>query len=88
MELEPWPVLSLARSTETSFVSTIARLSRVAIEAIDDEANERFLSDVTLWKISLKHAIGKLPLPEPPRDWISDRFSHTHPRQCRIAPHN
>ena len=37
---------------------------------MDDEANERFLSDVTLWEISLKHFVGKLPLPEPPRDWI------------------
>ncbi len=47
-----------------------ARLSKAAADAIDDEANERFLSDVTLWEISLKHFVGKLPLPEPPRDWI------------------
>ena len=47
-----------------------ARLSAAAADAVDDEANERFLSDVTLWEISLKHFVGKLPLPEPPRDWI------------------
>lgn len=47
-----------------------ARLSKTATAAIDDEANERYLSDVTLWEISLKHFTGKLPLPEPPRDWI------------------
>ena len=46
------------------------RLSKAAADAINDEANERFLSDVTLWEISLKHFVGKLPLPEPPRDWI------------------
>ncbi len=47
-----------------------ARLSTAAAEAMDDEANERFLSDVTLWEISLKYFAGKLPLPETPRDWI------------------
>jgi PIN domain nuclease of toxin-antitoxin system len=46
------------------------RLSAAAADAIDDETNERFLSDVTLWEISLKHFVGKLPLPEPLRDWI------------------
>ncbi len=47
-----------------------ARLSTTVAAAIDDEANERLLSDVTLWEISLKYFVGKLPLPEPPRDWI------------------
>ena len=46
------------------------RLSKAVTEALDDVTNERWLSDVTLWEISLKHSIGKLPLPEPPRDWI------------------
>ena len=52
-----------------------ARLSTTAADAIDDEANELFLSDVTLWEISLKHNVGKLPLPEPPRVWIPKQLS-------------
>jgi len=47
-----------------------ARLSTAAADAIDDESNERFLSDVTLWEVILKHSVGKLSLPEPPRDWF------------------
>lgn len=46
------------------------RLSATATEAINDETNDRFLSDVTLWEITLKHFAGKLPLPEPPGDWL------------------
>jgi PIN domain nuclease of toxin-antitoxin system len=46
------------------------RLSVAAAQAIDDESNELFLGDATLWEISLKHFVGKLPLPEPPRIWI------------------
>lgn len=57
------------------------RLSNVAAEAIDEESNERFISDVTLWEITLKHFVGKLPLPEPPRDWIPKQiaFFDLHP---------
>lgn len=51
------------------------RLSQAAADAIDDEANDRFLSDVTLWEIALKYFVGKLPLPEPPRAWIPKQIA-------------
>jgi PIN domain nuclease of toxin-antitoxin system len=41
-------------------------LSRRAREAFVDPANEAFLSAVSSWEIALKHAVGKLPLPEKP----------------------
>ena len=44
-----------------------ARLSRVAIAALDDEQNELFLSDASVWEIALKYQAGKLPLPDAPR---------------------
>ena len=60
---------AIARHMRVSVVGN--RTSRpfrdVAANAIDHEANELFLSDVTLWEISLKHFVGKLPLPESPR---------------------
>lgn len=51
------------------------RLSQAATAALDDDANERWLSDATLWEISLKHSVGKLPLPELPRDWIAKQIA-------------
>ena len=47
-----------------------SRLSLVATNALDDEQNELFLSDVSIWEITLKHKAGKLPLPDSPRIWV------------------
>jgi PIN domain nuclease of toxin-antitoxin system len=41
-------------------------LSRAAREAFTDPSNEVYLSAISAWEIALKHALGKLPLPEPP----------------------
>jgi len=43
-----------------------------AREAIVDPGNEVFLSAVSSWEIAIKHALGRLPLPEP-----VDRFVPT-----------
>ena len=44
-------------------------LSVRARDLFTDPDNEVFLSAVSAWEIALKHAAGRLPLPEPP-----DRF--------------
>ncbi len=43
-----------------------ARLSTTARSAFSDVAREVFLSPVSVWEIGVKHARGRLPLPEPP----------------------
>jgi PIN domain nuclease of toxin-antitoxin system len=43
--------------------------SRVA-SAVRDPHNEVFLSVVSFWEISLKHNLGKLPLPQPPEQFV------------------
>lgn len=45
-------------------------ISAGAALALNDPANELFVSDVSLWEITLKHAAGKLPLPDKPRTWL------------------
>lgn len=40
------------------------RLSPTARELIEDPANKLFLSAASAWEISVKHSIGKLPLPQ------------------------
>lgn len=35
-----------------------------------DPANDVFLSAVSAWEISVKHGLGRLPLPEPPEKFI------------------
>lgn len=41
-------------------------LSPAAVDAIRDPDNPVYLSSVSAWEIALKHALGKLPLPEDP----------------------
>jgi PIN domain nuclease of toxin-antitoxin system len=39
--------------------------------------NEVYLSAASAWEISLKHAIGRLPLPEPPQHFVpAEREAH------------
>lgn len=47
-----------------------SKLSAASIAALDDEQNELFLSETSVWEIALKHKAGKLPLPDTPRQWI------------------
>jgi PIN domain nuclease of toxin-antitoxin system len=51
------------------------QLSSRARELIADGQNEIFLSAVSAWEISIKAAKGKLVLPEPPAQYISNRMS-------------
>lgn len=56
-------------------------LSAAARAAFADPGNDVFLSAVSAWEIAVKHALGKLPLPEAPQAFV--------PRQRefhRIAP--
>lgn len=41
------------------------QLSERARELIVDAGNEAFLSSVSIWEIAVKHALGRLPFPEP-----------------------
>jgi len=51
-------------------VSGDARLSPTFASAVRDPRNEVFLSAVSFWEISLKHDLGKLPLPQPPAQFV------------------
>ena len=51
------------------------KLSNAASRLLNDPANGFFLSDVSVWEISLKQASGKLPLPDLPRRWLPTRLA-------------
>ena len=52
------------------FVSGDPKLSATVSAAISDPNNQVFLSAVSFWEISIKHSLGKLPLPQPPAQFI------------------
>lgn len=43
------------------------RLSARAREILEDASNTLRLHQVTPWEIQIKHSLGRLPLPHPPR---------------------
>ena len=51
-------------------VSGDDKLSPKITAAVRDADNEVFLSAVSFWEISLKHSLGKLPLPQPPAEFV------------------
>lgn len=51
-------------------------LSQAAIARLEDPSNELFVSDVSVWEVTLKHSSGKLPLPDVPRIWIPQKFAY------------
>jgi len=53
------------------FVAGDVKLSPAVASALSDPQNEVFLSVVSFWEISLKYNLGKLPLPQPPAQFIS-----------------
>lgn len=50
------------------------RLSRRSLDLLGDPANDLFLSAASAWEIAIKHALGKLPLPEPPAEYVPSRL--------------
>ena len=50
------------------------RLPHELLTSLHDEDNELLLSAASSWEISIKYALGKLELPEPPRTYIPDRM--------------
>lgn len=51
-------------------VTESPELSDRAKEVFQSIENEVFLSSVSTWEIAVKHALGKLPLPESPEQYI------------------
>ena len=51
-------------------VSGDARLPKAVADAVQNPANEVFLSVVSYWEICVKHSLGKLPLPDSPEHYV------------------
>src|SRR5437773_8146298 len=57
--------------------SDAPELSDAARERFENPDNQVFLSSVSAWEIALKHALGKLPLPDRPERLVPEaRVKH------------
>lgn len=58
-------------------VTGSAELSPRARDAFQSPANEVYLSPVSAWEIAVKHALGRLPLTDPPDQLVpAQRRAH------------
>ena len=51
-------------------------ISESAVRAIDDPENVLYLSEASLLEIVMKHRVGRLPLPDLPRRWITQKLEY------------
>ena len=70
------------------FVQGSSRLSPRAQALIEDEANEVFLSVVSLWEIAIKVSLGKLQLLQPFETLISQQLRLNAIALLGITPHH
>ncbi len=60
------------------YIGADKKLPSSFLEEIRNPENEVYLSTISLWEIIIKNQIGKLPLPEPPQDFIPlERQQHS-----------
>lgn len=52
------------------YITADARLPARYLAAIRDPANEVYLSAASVWEAVIKYALGKLPLPGPPAEYL------------------
>jgi PIN domain nuclease of toxin-antitoxin system len=50
------------------------RLGSRAHAMLADPENQLLLSAASSWEIAIKHGLGKLPLPEPPSEYVPSRM--------------
>ena len=51
----------------------VDKLSEKAREIFVDPGNEVYLSSVSCWEVAVKYSLGRLPLPEPPAQFLPPR---------------
>lgn len=61
------------------------KLPSVARSAIENSANEVFVSAAVAWEISIKHALGKLPLPMAPASYVPSRLLQLRFKELSIT---
>ena len=63
-----------------------SKLSQTASDLIDNEANDLFLSEVSILEMVMKNSAGKLPFSDPPEEWIPARLEYHQITSLPILP--
>lgn len=55
--------------------ATPERIPGDVLEALASPENDLFLSAASAWEIAIKYALGRLPLPHPPQQYVQSRMA-------------
>ncbi len=69
------------------------RMTTRALSLVEDHGTTLLLSAASSWEIAIKYALGRLPLPQPPEQYVPDRMRVTavdplpieHPHSLRVS---
>ena len=53
------------------------RFGREGLSCIEESENQLWLSAASAWEIAIKYALGKLPLPVPPAEYVPTRLERS-----------
>ncbi len=62
------------------------RFSKNALDIVQDPANDLLLSAASCWEIAIKYALGKLPLPSPPAQYVPERMQSSGVDALPVRP--
>ncbi|MCY3930628.1 MAG: type II toxin-antitoxin system VapC family toxin [Acidobacteria bacterium] len=62
------------------------RFDALLMAALESSATSKFLSAASAWEIAIKYAVGRLPLPEPPADYVPERMRLNQVKPLPITP--
>ena len=65
------------------YITANPKLPATFRAAVQDPANEVYLSAASVWEAVIKHGLGKLPLPGPPADYLPHSVTPTGLPACR-----
>jgi len=61
------------------------RLAPAVLEVLADPGSELFVSAASAWEIAVKHALGRLPLPEPALRYVPSRMVAIDARELPVS---
>lgn len=50
------------------------QIDHAVVTMLEDASNDLLLSSASSWEMAIKYALGKLPLPIPPAEYVPDRM--------------
>ena len=62
------------------------RFSGTTLDLLADTSNELWLSAASCWEMAIKYALGKLPLPAPPSEYVPSRMERSGTTALPVLP--